>query len=67
MAARPRMDLDSGVQIFSGNFPECTFICIKSQVHILLELAAIIILVHIFFSANGAATPYFDPLGRVSC
>jgi hypothetical protein len=32
-----------------------------------LEPAAIIILVQRSFSTNGAATPYFDPLSRVSC
>jgi hypothetical protein len=31
------------------------------------EPAAIIILVQRSFSANGAATPYFGPLGHVSC
>jgi hypothetical protein len=31
------------------------------------EPAAIIILVHGPFSANGTATPYFGPLGHVSC
>jgi hypothetical protein len=31
------------------------------------ELAAFIILVQRSFSANGAVTPYFGPLGRVSC
>jgi hypothetical protein len=33
----------------------------------LSESATIIILVQRPFSANGAATPYFGPLGRVSC
>jgi hypothetical protein len=61
------MDLDSGVQILSGKRLEYAFICIKPQVHIMLELATIIILVQRPFSANGAATPYFGPLGRVSC
>jgi hypothetical protein len=61
------MDLDSGVQIFSGKLLESTFICIKPQVHIISEPATIIILVQRPFSTNGAATPYFDPLDRVSC
>jgi hypothetical protein len=61
------MDLDSGVQILSGKLLESTFICIKPQVHIISEPAAIIILVQGPFSTNGAATPYFGPLGRVSC
>jgi hypothetical protein len=61
------MDLDSGVQILSGKLLESTFICIKSQAHIMSELATIIILVQRLFSAHGAATPYFGPLGRVSC
>jgi hypothetical protein len=61
------MDLDPGVQILSGKFLESTFICIKPQVHIISEPTAIIILVQISFSANGVATPYFGPLGRVSC
>jgi hypothetical protein len=61
------MDLDSGVQILSGKLLESTFICIKPQVHIMSETATIIILVHRSFFANGAATPYFGPLGRVSC
>jgi hypothetical protein len=39
------MDLDSGVQILSENFLETTFICIKLQVHIMLEPTTIIILV----------------------
>jgi hypothetical protein len=64
---RPRMDLDSGVQILSGKLLESTFICIKAQVHIISEPATIIILVQRPFSANGAATPYFGSLGRVSC
>jgi hypothetical protein len=58
------MDLDLGVQIFSGKLLESTFICIKPQVHIMSELATIIILVQRPFSTNGAATPYFGPLGR---
>jgi hypothetical protein len=61
------MDLDSGVQILSGNLLVSTFICIKSQVHTLSESATIIILVQRPFSVNGAVTPYFGPLGRVSC
>jgi hypothetical protein len=61
------MDLDSGVQILSVKLLESTFICIKPQVHIMLEPAAIIILVQRSFSANGVATPYFGPLGHVSC
>jgi hypothetical protein len=63
----PRMDLDSGVQILSRKLLESTFICIKPQVHIISEPAAIIILVQRSFSANGVATPYFGPLGCVSC
>jgi hypothetical protein len=58
------MDLDSGVQLLSGKLLESIFICIKPQVHIMLELATIIILVQRPFSTNGAATPYFGPLGR---
>jgi hypothetical protein len=50
-----------------GKLLESTFVCIKPQVHIMSELAAIIILVQRSFSANGATTPYFVPLGRVSC
>jgi hypothetical protein len=61
------MDLDSGVQILSGKLLESNFICIKPQAHIISEPAAIIILVQRSFSANGAATPYFGPLDRVSC
>jgi hypothetical protein len=61
------MDLDLGVQILSGKLLESTFICIKPQVHIISEPATIIILVQRHFSANGAATPYFGPLGCVSC
>jgi hypothetical protein len=53
------MDLNSGVQILSGNLLESTFMCIKPQVHIMSEAAAIIILVQRPFSANGATTPYF--------
>jgi hypothetical protein len=59
----PRIDLDSGVQILSGNLLESTFICIKPQAHIMSEPAIIIILVQRPFSANGAATPYFWPIG----
>jgi hypothetical protein len=55
------------VQILSGNLLESTFICVKPEVHIMSEPAAIIILVQRSFFANGAATPYFGPLGRVSC
>jgi hypothetical protein len=40
---------------------------IKPQVHMMSVPAAIIILVQRPFSTNGAATPYFDPLSRVSC
>jgi hypothetical protein len=61
------MDFDSGVQILFGKLWESTFIGIKPQVHIIPEPAAIIILVQRPFSTNGVATPYFDPLGRVSC
>jgi hypothetical protein len=61
------MDLDSVVQILSEKLLESTFICIKSQVHIMLEPATIIILMQRPFSANGAVTPYFRSLGRVSC
>jgi hypothetical protein len=61
------MDLDLGMQIHSRKLLESTFICIKPKVHIMLQPAAIIILVHRSFSTNGAATPYFGPLGRVSC
>jgi hypothetical protein len=65
-SSQPRIDLDSGVQILSRKPLESTFICIKPQVHIMSEPAAIIILVQRSFSANGAATPYFGPLGHVS-
>jgi hypothetical protein len=61
------MDLDSGVQILYGKLMESTFVCIKPQVHIMSEPATIIILVKRPFFANGAATPYFGPLGHVSC
>jgi hypothetical protein len=61
------MDLDSNVQILSGKLLESTFICIKLQAHMMLESAAIIILVQRSIYANGVATPYFGPLGRVSC
>jgi hypothetical protein len=37
--------MDSGVQILSGKLLESTFICIKPQVHIMSEPAALIILV----------------------
>jgi hypothetical protein len=59
--------LDSGVQILSRKLLESTFICIKPQAHVMSEPAAIIILMQRSFSANGAATLYFGPLGRVSC
>jgi hypothetical protein len=39
------MDLDLGVQILSGKLLESTCICIKSQVYIMSEPTAIIILV----------------------
>jgi hypothetical protein len=57
--------LDSGMQILSGNLMESNFICIKPQVHIMSEPAAIIILVQRPFSANGVVTttPYFWPIG----
>jgi hypothetical protein len=55
------------VQILSGKLLESNFICIKPQAHIISEPAAIIILVQRSFSANGAVTPYFGPLDRVSC
>jgi hypothetical protein len=61
------MDLDSDVQILSGKLLESTFICIKTQVHIMSEPSAIIILVQRPFFDNGVATPYFGPLGHVSC
>jgi hypothetical protein len=64
---QPSMNLDSGVQILSRKPLESTFICIKPQVHIMSEPAAIIILVQRPFSTNGAVTPYFGPLGNVSC
>jgi hypothetical protein len=43
------MDLHSGVQIVYGKLLESTFICIKPQVHIMSELATIIILVQRLF------------------
>jgi hypothetical protein len=55
------------MQILSGKILESTFICIKPQVHIMSETTIIIILVQRPFFANGAATPYFGPLGHVSC
>jgi hypothetical protein len=61
------MDLDPGVQILFEKLLESTFICIKPQVHIRSKPATIIILVQRPFFANGAATPYFGPLGSVSC
>jgi hypothetical protein len=64
---RPCMDLDSGMQILFGKLLESTFICIKPHVHIMSEPATIIILMQRLFSANGVATPYFGPLGHVSC
>jgi hypothetical protein len=39
------MDFNSSVQILSGKLVGSTFICIKAQVNITLEPAAIIILV----------------------
>jgi hypothetical protein len=59
------MDLDSGVQILSGKLLECTFTCIKPQVHIMSEPATISILVQRPFTANGAATPYFGMLSLI--
>jgi hypothetical protein len=59
--------LDSGLQILSGKHLDSPFICIKPQAHIMSEPVTIIILVQRPFSAHGAATPYFGPLGRVSC
>jgi hypothetical protein len=56
-----------GVQILSRKFIESTFVCIKPQVHIISESAAIIILLQRSFSSNDAATPYFSSFGRVSC
>jgi hypothetical protein len=67
MAAATTYGLDSFVQIFSGNLLESIFICIKPQVHIMSEPPTIIILVQRPFSANGVVTPYFGPLGHVSC
>jgi hypothetical protein len=64
---QPRMDLDLGMRILSGNLLESTFICTKHQVHIISEPATIIILVQRLFSANGVVTPYFGPLEHVSC
>jgi hypothetical protein len=46
---RPRIDFNSGMQILSGNLLESNFICIKPQVHITSEPAAIVILVQRFF------------------
>jgi hypothetical protein len=60
---RSRMDLDSGMQILSGKLLESKFICIKPQVHIMSEPAAIVILVQRHFAVNDAATPYFWPIG----
>jgi hypothetical protein len=59
---RPSMDLDSGVQILSEKLLESRFICIKPQVYILSESAAIVILVQRPFFANGVVTPYFWPI-----
>jgi hypothetical protein len=57
------MDLDSGMQILSRKLVESTFLCIKFEVHIMLEPDAIITLVQRPCSANSAATPYFWPIG----
>jgi hypothetical protein len=57
--------LDSGVQILSTKLLKSTFICIKHQVHIISEPAAIAILLQRPFSGNGVVTPYFGPLGCV--
>jgi hypothetical protein len=55
------------VQILSEKILESTFIYIKPQVHIMLEPTAITLLLQRSFSTNGAVTPYFGPLDRVSC
>jgi hypothetical protein len=57
------MNLDSAVQILYGKLLECTFICIKLQVHIMSEPFAIAIFVQRPFSANGAAKDDFCPIG----
>jgi hypothetical protein len=44
-SSRSHMYLDLGIQILSINLMKSTFICIKPQVHIMLDPAAIIILV----------------------
>jgi hypothetical protein len=63
----PRPHMESSWSLLSGKLLESTFICIKPQVHIMSEPATIIILVQRYFSANSFPTPYFGPLGRVSC
>jgi hypothetical protein len=55
------------MEVLSGNLLESNFICIKPQVHIMSEPAAITILVQRPISANGAMIPYLGPLGHVSC
>jgi hypothetical protein len=57
------MDLDSGMHILFGKLLEITLLCIKPQVDIMLDLAAVVILVQRPFSAKGVATPYFWPIG----
>jgi hypothetical protein len=64
--ASTKYGLGSGMQILSGKLLESTFICIKPQVYIMSKPTTII-LVQRPFSAKGAATPYFGPLGLVSC
>jgi hypothetical protein len=59
--------MDSGVQILSGKFLESTFICIKPQVHILSEPAAIVILAQRPFLPMVLWHLVFGLLARVSC
>jgi hypothetical protein len=57
------MDLDSGVQILSGNLLEFTFLCIKPQVHIISEPAAIVILVQRPFFCQRCYDTLFWSIG----
>jgi hypothetical protein len=62
-AARPRMDLDSGVQILFGKLLESTFICIKPKVHIMSEPTAIILFGSETFFYQRCCDTLFWPVG----
>jgi hypothetical protein len=64
---RARLDLGSGVQILSGKLLESTFICIKPQVHVMLDRPQSLFWCRDLFLPTVLRHLIFGSLGHVSC